>query len=62
MMTKMKNLTRGCITNHEESYQGDCERDFIDAYLTQMKKVEGDPESSFHKVTILVFVKLYVSE
>ncbi|XP_078496972.1 cytochrome P450 2D15-like isoform X3 [Lissotriton helveticus] len=47
---------RGIIAEHKESWNPDLKRDFIDAFLEEMEKVKGDPQSSFSELNLLVTV------
>ncbi|XP_069087567.1 cytochrome P450 2D15-like [Pleurodeles waltl] len=47
---------KGIIAEHKESWDPNLKRDFIDAFLEEVEKAKGDPQSSFNDLNLLFTV------
>ncbi|XP_029427604.1 cytochrome P450 2F3-like [Rhinatrema bivittatum] len=51
---KLKLFVLERIKMHDELFDANCPRDFIDCFLTKMKQEEKNPQSSFHTETLVM--------
>ncbi|KAJ1173558.1 hypothetical protein NDU88_005389 [Pleurodeles waltl] len=47
---------RGIITEHKATWDPNLKRDFIDAFLEEVEKTKGDPNSAFCEINLLMTV------